>query len=539
VAAPTALDAAAPPAAAVHPASYAQERVWLAGQIAHGVPVYHVSDELAVHALVTPRQLGEAVAAIVARHEALRTAFRLREDRLEQLVLPAVRIESAVSFVDLRGLDEAEQAARRRALAERLVFEPFDLARAPLWRAAAVHLDEGRWAVQFVAHHAVCDTASVFNFYAELTELCAAAEGGRAPKLPELTASYTAYSARQRARLAGAGRVGPARYWSARLAGLAPVHGVPLDRPRPVRRAFAGADLRADLPRPVISALPHTARALDATPFMVLLAAYAALLRHRSGRDEIVVGVPAAGREDPRLLPLIGTFVNMLVLRVDVGGEPSFADLVDRVRAHTRGALRHQELPFQQLVELLPAPRPAGAAPLYQLGFNLAHAAGFGPPSQTAEDDLLLEVAEDRVRLEYRTDLFDRATAAGLLADYVEILGEGLADPARPIGAARPARRAGPAVAQRAAGSARPAYLAPRTASEAMVVQAWQEALGVARVGVHDEFFALGGHSAQALRVLAALARCCGVRPSIQDFFADTTAAALAARLDRLIAGRA
>lgn len=520
----------------VVPASFAQERAWLASQVARDVPLYHVVDQLAIHARISEQDVRDAFAAVVARHESLRTAFRVVDGALMQVVYP--RNDAAMGFADLRGDDEDKQLELCGIIAGDLAFEPFDLGRAQLWRATLACLRDGDWIVVLVAHHAVYDTASGFNVYAELTEMCAAAEQDREPCLPELPTQYAEYAARQRDRLAGEGLDELAGFWGSALAGLPSVHGMPLDHPRSPVRTFAGADVRARLPAGAEAMLAQTARQHQATPFMVLLAAYVLLLHRRSGRDDIVVGVPVAGRDRPELLALIGTFVNMLVLRVDTSGDPTFAQLIDRVREASLSAWQHQEMPFQKLVELLAGPRRPGVPPLYQLGFNLLTTRDFGSPSATAEDDLLLEVADGTVRLEYNTTLFDRGTARGLLSDYVRILAAGLAAPATlmsrlPAAAAKDHHASRPALT-RAGDCARAGRPAPRTATEVLVAQVWSDVLGVERVGAFDNFFDLGGHSLQALRVLARLSAGCGVELTIQGFFTETTVAGLAAELERL-----
>lgn len=499
-------------------ASYAQERVWLASAIAPDGPLYHVTEEFTLHAGIAQRRILEAFGVVAARHESLRTAFLVDGGALMQVV--RLDVDLSVHAVDLRGEDPAAQQRLCEETAVRLVFEPFDLGRAPLWRAAVLRVADDGWHVVFVAHCAVFDAESGLNLHAELTELCAASEQDRDAKLPDLPVRYSQYAQRQRARIDGAEGRALLDHWAERLRGLPSVHALPLDRPRPARRTFAGADVRAALPGPALRAMPTAAREYQVSEYAVLLAAYTALLHRRSGRSDIVVGVPAAGRDGSELRPLIGMFVNMLVLRVDVGGDPSFAQLLGRVSERIREAHDHQELPFQTAVEQFCGSRPVGVAPLYQLAFNLLTTRGFGPASTTAEDELLLEVAGDTVRLEYNTALFDAATAQGLLDDYLAVLSAGLADPATPL-------------------SELPVSSRPRrTPTEVLVTELWREVLRRDEIGLFDDFFSLGGHSLQAVRVLSALGERCGVQPALHDFFADPTAAGLALEIDRLLVRR-
>jgi non-ribosomal peptide synthetase component F len=292
------------------------------------------------------------------------------------------------------------------------------------------------------------------------------------------------------------------------------------------------------LPPETVAALPDVARRFRATPFMVLLAAYVALIHRRSERDDVVVGVPVGGRDRPELLPLIGMFVNMVVLRTDASGDPAFAELVERVRDVALAAWDHQEMPYQKLVEKHAGDREPGVPPLYQLGFNLLTTPGFSTTSATAEDDLLLEVAGGQVRLEHSTSLFDGATARGILDDYVRVLSAAVADTETRLSGLPVSAGSGglaPAAGPRAA--AGPVeYVPPRTSAEELVAEVWAEVLGAERVGALDDFFDLGGHSLLALRVIGRLSAACGVELSIQAFFSDTTVQGVAAELERLLA---
>jgi non-ribosomal peptide synthetase component F len=230
----------------------------------------------------------------------------------------------------------------------------------------------------------------------------------------------------------------------------------------------------------------------------------------------------------------------MVVLRVRVPAGLSFAELVERVRTATLAAWDHQEMPFQKLVETLATAREPGVPPLYQLGFNHLTTPGFSSTSATAEDDLMLEVCGNSVRLEYNTGLFEEETARLLADDYVRVLAAGLADPATAVDrlpVLAVARGQAPPAAGAEPGTGAPVeYVAPRTAAEELVAQVWAEVLGARRVGALDDFFDLGGHSLLALRVIARLSGMAGTDLPIHVFFADTTVAGVAAALEGLLA---
>ncbi|MFJ2214316.1 condensation domain-containing protein [Streptomyces sp. NPDC101062] len=514
------------------PASSAQERVWFADRMAPDASAYRIVDELVVHAEVTEADLRGAFDLLVRRHETLRTALRIVDGRLTQYVLP--RIDPALRHTDLTCADDARQADVRRSRRAELVRQPFDLERAPLWRAELLALGETEWAVVFAAHHVIYDAASRFNLHVELTEICAAVEQGREPRLPELPLSYTGYAQRERDRLSPRRRAELAAYWRTRLARLPSVHRLPLDRPRPAARTFAGAEVRAGLPPVVTDSLPGSARRLGTEPVMLCLAAYVALLHGHSGQEDIVVGLPVTGRRRADVLPMIGTFVNMLVVRVDMSGTPTFAELVGRVRVAAQVEERY-DIPFQTLVELLPVPRLPGVPPLYQLAFNHVPADG-GPGAVSSgsagcEDDLLLEITADTVRIVYNVALVGKSTADALLADYLALLAAGLSAPDDPLPCLPVTPRPEDTRATRPARTASGGT--PRTATLKLVADAWRAVLGTATTDVHDDFFHLGGHSVQALRMLARLAAEQDAELSVRAFFADPTVAGLATELER------
>ncbi len=524
------------------PASYAQERVWFASQIAGHQPVYHVVDDVAISSPVSADDVLAALAVCTQRHETLRASFRVRSGELMQVVHDHVTPQ--VDVLDLSHLRQDEQRERVEELFAELASAPLALDQAPLWRATLLRLDAtdwlvARWLLLFAAHHAMFDAASALNLRAELTELCAAAAQQRAPSLPELTIQYPDYAVWQRNQLA-AGRMDELLgYWCKALDGLPPVHGLPTDLPRPAIRSFEGADLIFPLPDGAESTAAGLARQASATPFMVLFAAYVALLHRLSASDDIVIGLPVAGRDRPELQPLIGMFVNMIVVRTDVAGDPTFLALLDRVRHALLDAWDHQEMPFQKLVEVLADRREPAVPPLYQLGFNFI-SVGFSRASAAAEDDLMLEISRGHARVEYNTALFTEDTARWLADCYVAMLRAVLAAPQARISAlAMPARPQAQTHHGRAE-AARPdtalAHVPPRTAAEELVANVWADVLGRDRPGALDDFFDLGGHSLLALRVIARLSAATGVDLPIQSFFIEPTVAGVAAEVERVLA---
>jgi hypothetical protein len=401
------------------PASSGQERVWLAQQLDPSSPVFTVP----AGTVLAARDAGEVLAvlrAVVARHDALRTELRLQDGELVQVVHSEVPVEAEVVDVRDGGADLSA------------VVVPTDSA--PLWRARVVRLAEGRWRLDLAVHHAVFDAASLTVLHRELAEVAAARRAGRPPRLPELTIQYPDFAVWERG-----GRTGPAvrahlAYWREQLAGLPGVHAVPTDRPRRAELRYAGGEARFAVPPPLRTGVDALAARLSCTPFTVLLAAWAALLGRLSGRDEVVVGTTTWGRDQPQLAPLIGMFVNPVVLRVPLDGDPDVAALVRRVRDVVLDATEHAGVPFQAVVEQVLPQRLPGVQPLYQLGVNHVPDSGVEPTvATTAPDDLGLDLARDEGRLRYRSDLFDRESAEAVVRRYLGLLAALVADPARPV----------------------------------------------------------------------------------------------------------
>ncbi|MFE9204242.1 amino acid adenylation domain-containing protein [Micromonospora sp. NPDC007230] len=408
------------------PASYAQERVWFTAQLSPAQPLFTMTDAVTLPPGAGPEQALAALRAVTERHEAMRTTLRLTDGELYQDIHPTVPIELPVT--DLSRLTEPDRERARAEIVAEYARLDLPMDNAPLWRARLLRLGADTWWLLFAGHHVILDGTSLLNLRAELTELCAAAVAGRAPDLPDLPIQYADYAAWERDRLDGP-RWGQLRdYWRETLTGLPAVHALTTDHPRPPTRTFNGRDIRRTLPEGLAQALPELSQQAAATPFMVQLAAYVALLHRLSGSDDIVVGLPVLGRDRTELAPLLGMFMNMLTLRVDVSDDPPFLTLVRRVRHVVLDAWDHQDMPFQKLVEDLAVRRDPGVPPLYQLTFHhlpTGRGAAFGG----AMDDLSLEIAGDELRLEYNTALFAAATMEAFADRYLLLLTAAAAAP--------------------------------------------------------------------------------------------------------------
>ena len=410
------------------PASYAQERVWLANQLDPDSPVYNVSLPETLPTGITVEQATAALNTVVARHEALRTHLRADGDGLVQVVRAHEPV--TLEVVDLSEVDPADEQARVFATIGEDARTPIPLDRPPLWRARLAQLSGDRVVVLFVAHHAVFDSHSILALRQEFAELCDAALEGREPRLPDLAIQYADYSAWQRDQLAGDGLDRQLAFWRDQLAGAPAVLGLPTDRPRPTRPTFAGDEVWFDMPAGLLDRVGELGRTASATPQMVLLSAYAALLSRLSGSDDVVLGLSTSGRDLPELAPLVGMFVNPVALRVDVSGDPTFAELLGRVRGALLDVMDHWHTPFQKIVEAVAPQRDTAVQPVFQVAFNYIPDTGFdGITLGTTKDDLAFDVTDGRSRLLYRTALFDRSTAESVVDRYVRLLAAAVAAP--------------------------------------------------------------------------------------------------------------
>uniref|UniRef100_UPI0027E23903 condensation domain-containing protein n=1 Tax=Nonomuraea rhizosphaerae TaxID=2665663 RepID=UPI0027E23903 len=316
------------------PASSGQERMWFLSRFEPDLAVYNIGMRMPMAARqpVDPRRLERAIDLVVRRHEALRTTFEFRDGQVVQIVSPGAP-PATLTRTDLTHLprDGAEAEFTRLARADAVL--PFDMERAPLFRARHVKLAEDDLRMIIVFDHTVFDGVSSMIFTNEVEECYDALGEGREPKLPDLPIQFADFAVWQRGRLSGEFLETELAHWRERLAGVPADLALPGDRPRPARRTYRG-EMRLGAYSPELSAsVERLAKDLNATLFTVMLTAYAAVLSRWSGIDDILVGTPIAGRLLPETEPVIGMFVNAVPLRVDLSGAPTFREAVARVRA--------------------------------------------------------------------------------------------------------------------------------------------------------------------------------------------------------------
>ncbi len=419
------------------PLSFAQQRLWFLDQLVPGNPFYNISLVIPFRVPLHVQALERSLDELFQRHESLRTSFDVEGGEPVQRVAP--HLAARLPVIDLWGLPPKAREAEALRVATAEGRRPFDLAEAPLVRTLLLRLGERDHLFPLTLHHIISDGWSMGVFWKELVELYSAFCAGRPSPLPELPIQYPDFAVWQREWLQGGELQAQLAYWRERLADLGALR-LPSDRPRPAVSSYRGATLPLAIPRPLSAAIRALGQREDITLFMLLLAAFLALLHRYTGQDDLVAGSPIANRHYAELEGLIGFFVNTLVMRVDAGGDPAFRELLDRVRKAALGAFAHQDLPFERLVEELQPARDLGRNPLYQVVFQLFNAPGAAqgteatlPVLQTNRGTAIFDLAftlRDSAEglagiLEYNTDLFDGATVARL-AGHFEVLLRGL-----------------------------------------------------------------------------------------------------------------
>jgi amino acid adenylation domain-containing protein/non-ribosomal peptide synthase protein (TIGR01720 family) len=352
----------------VFPASFAQQRLWFLNELVPGNPFYNIGNAVRLSRRIEADVLERSLNEIVRRHESLRTTFRTVEGEAVQVISPSQKLQLRV--VDLRYLKDDQREAETVQIATDHVQKPFDLERGPLLRASLLELGDEHFVFLLAIHHIVADGWSLEVFFRELSILYSAFLAGSPSPLPELAIQYADYAVSQRAWLRGAEGENQLAYWMEQLRHL-PVLRMPTDRPRPAKQSFKGATHSFWVEEGLRSAMAELSQRENVTQFMTLLAAFLTLLYRYTSQIDIVVGAPIANRNRSEIENLIGFFVNSLVLRVDLSGDPSFSDLLKRVRKVTLEAYDHQDLPFEKLVKELNPERDLGRNPLFQVSFQL------------------------------------------------------------------------------------------------------------------------------------------------------------------------
>jgi hypothetical protein len=539
------------------PVSFAQQRLWFLEQLAPGEPTYNMPYAFWLDGPLDPDALQRAMDAMVARHAVLRTSIVAVDGVPEQVVADDGTV--TIERIELPpGLGEGERTRRAESIASELARQPFDLATAPLIRMALIVAGPDQHLFILIIHHSISDGLSTKILIDELSAVYRAETTGVPASLPPLFMDYSDYAEWQQESVREEELDRQLSYWREQLRGAPPVLTLPTSRPRPARRSARGGVAMIDVDAATTERLAAVAHGADATMFMVFLTGLAATLSRYARQTHMLLGTQVAGRTHSELDPVIGLFANTLTLRMSLAGDPTFAELLGRVRDTTVNGLAHDQLPFGKLVEEFAPERTLARTPLIQVQF------GYGsltpPPldlpgitarfralhTSTAKLDLTVyaDAQQDpagqatRLSMEYSTDLFDAAWADQFLGCLATLLEHAADDPGTPVadlpmlsaaqldeliidtGADTRSLPPEPMAAGR---------VEPRNQVEATLARIWSQLLDAqAAASVHDNLFALGGDSLTAARFVARVGDTCGVDLPLYQVFAGPTIAELA-----------
>lgn len=422
--------------AAPAPLSFDQQRLWFLAQLEPDSPAYNILTAARLFGELNLPALACALNEVVRRHDSLRTAFATHQGQPVQVISPGLGI--ALPLIDLRQLPEKEREAEALRLIKQQARRPFDLRRAPLLRAGILRLSEQEHIAAYTMHHIITDGLSCQLFVDEMATLYEAFRLGRQAMLPELAIQYADYAVWQRQCFTDGGLDSQLSYWKGQLAGAPPALKLPADRPRPPGPMSPGAFRAFAIPRDLYEKIKALKQQEGTTLFTLLLAAWKALLHYYTGQDDLVVGTDISKRNTVETERLIGFFINQLALRTDLSGDPTFHELLNRVRDVTLDAFANQDLPFERVVDAMQSGRHADHASLFQAKIVLQQAGHhnmafpglaqmpFEIEKGTAQLDLILNLVASEYELtgvwDYNADLFDDSTIAGMHAHLLSLL---------------------------------------------------------------------------------------------------------------------
>jgi len=432
------------------PLSFAQQRLWIVDRIEQGTAQYNMSAAFMLEGSLNKSAFINTINTIVKRHDILRTVYKEVDNECVQVVQD--HVETAVQEIDISELADDDVFNKIKELAERDALKPFNLSKDTMLRTQLIKAENSKHFVLFNMHHIASDGWSIGVLIKEFKELYSAFALGKESPLPELEVQYSDYAHWQRDWLQGEVMDTEMEYWSEQLEELPIIHSLPLDNARPTIQSFLGKSIKRELSPSVLVDLNNFCQTEGVTQFMILQTLYALVLSNWSREKDIVMGTPVAGRTQQNVEPLIGFFLNNLVLRTDLSGNPSFRDLLNRNKQTLLEAFEHQHMPFAALVEELNPERSSSYQSLFQIWFVLQnHETGeldlpglkMSIPDEMSSDldtvnfDVSLSVAEVEGKLvldwEYQSNLFDAETIEELTLAYETLLLSALSNPASPI----------------------------------------------------------------------------------------------------------
>ncbi|UFH57438.1 amino acid adenylation domain-containing protein [Spirosoma sp. KNUC1025] len=536
------------------PLSFAQKRLWIIDQIDGSQGAYNVPIVLAIRGPLNQLALQKSLNEIIRRHSILHTTFGFANGAPFQQIEPPFSLPITVSEIPGSAETDIDERINQWIRAEG--YRPFDLSEGPLLRASVVQRSETSWVLILVFHHIIYDGFSIRVLADELTAIYPSILANEPVTLPQLPIQYVDYALWQVDQHRPDTLNRELTYWKTRLAGVAPLLNLPIDKPRPPVQSFAGADYSFAIPDRLWQRLRYDLREPGTTPFLRLLTVFAVWLQLVAKTSDVVIGIPVAGRTRPELNSLIGFFVNTLPLRVEVSPERTYRQQLRNVRELTLEAFDHQTLPFEQIVEELRPVRSRAYSPLVQVVFDFQEDTSnywrlngleVKPvpfEQHMAKFDLHLSVRETSAGVEgtlnYRTELFEERTIAQMAHDFIQLLEQLLTQPDKPLielqAGALPTDKALRTTASD------PDFVTYNTEIEPVLPDLdytlvetlhpiWTKLLHTDSIGLDEDFFDSGGHSLLAVQLVNEIQRQTGYSMPVASVFANPTLRKLATYL--------
>ncbi|HET9896836.1 MAG TPA: condensation domain-containing protein [Streptosporangiaceae bacterium] len=542
--------------------SFAQQQLWFSSQMTADEACYNIRLHYRLRGPLDATALCRALHWIVGRHEMLRATFGGTEGTPSCLIGPPPP-EVALTMLDRVGYEGAELERIIRTDLAAATATPFDLAAGPLYRFTLVRLADDDHLLGLAFHRIVADGWSVGLTTSELADAYGCFRAGQIPHRPAPQLTYRDFATTQATYLDSAILAEDLDFWAARLAGL-PELDLPADRPRPLTSGTASGNLVIDYPADFYRMLLDFTEQRGVLLSIMLTAAVAVVLGRYTGLDDIAIGVPMSGRTGPELEQVVGTFANIVVLRVDLSGDPSFGDLLDRISEASDELHDHQDAPLELVVDRMAQVRQAEPNPLFHVSvqvlgpssspsaFTLAglDVEWLEPVTSSARFDLEISFFQTarglRLHVAYPAQMFDRRRIEALAGHVAQILCAMSADPAASVAAAilTDAERYELAASSGERGyvidaepetvSAKDAGLAQATPTESGLAEIFRSVLDTSIVDLDANFFELGGNSLHANRIVNRVKQAWGVRMSMRLLYSDNNVRAVARAIDEL-----
>lgn len=527
------------------PLSFNQERLWAIEQLQHGSSVHNLRAVFRLQGQLDVAALEKSIQEIVRRQEVLRTSFPAVDGKPVVVIVPELTLE--IPKEDLSHLSRDRQQAEIRRIATEEAQKTFDLAKPSLMRVKLVRLSDEEHLLVRTVHHIINDVWSDTILLRELAAIYEAFSAGKPSPLPELSIQYADFAHFQRKWLKGELLQAQIDYWKQQLSGKIPVLQLPTDYSPSSVPSYRGAAQILVLSQNLTEALKSLSHREGVSLFVILLAAYQTLLYQYSGQEDIIVCSPLACRNRPETKKLLGYFSNIVLLKINFGNNPTFRELIGRVSKVTLGAQEHQQLPFQMLADTLGIPGATLSRTMFTLQNVLSQPEELGGLKVSLQEmeegmanfDLSVSFKEKGEQLvgvvRYKTDLFKESTILEILDSFESLVTDMVSDPDRHLSELPILRKA--KSEQAAENLSQPAYVPPQKEIEHTIAAIWQEVLQVEKIGIHANFFDVGGRSLAMIRVYNKLREIFAGEISVVELFKYPTIGGMAEYLSQSAIG--